>query len=524
MTLIRSITTVGNFTIVSRILGFIRDLLMASFIGAGPVMDALVVAIKIPSFFRRLFAEGAFNAAFVPLFSGVLSTQGKEEAKTYAEEIMSFLIAVLIGLIIVVEIFTPFCMSIFVYGFKSTPERLHLTIEYTRITFPYLLVISLTALYSGILNSLDRFVAAASSQAAGNAFIVGVLLLAGIGGTGDLKWAGGIVATAILFSGIVQLIWVLHPTHKQGVRLRLLRPRLTPRVKKFLKKMIPGAVGSGVVQINLFIGTLIASFLPEGGVSFLYYADRLNQLPLSVIGTAISTALLPLMSRQLRKGESKAAVHNQNRALEFGLLLVLPATLGLILAAHPFISVLFERGKFTEYDAYQTALTLMGYASGLPAYILVKIFATSFFARQDTMTPVKIATLAVAVDIILSIVLFFPLKHVGIALATAGASWINAFVLGYILYRQGLLHRDYRLKRFLPRLFIATIVSAIVVFFAVQETTALLMQGVFWRVSSLLIIVGAGLISFFGIIIITKAVNFTELWSKHPPKHEVPLP
>lgn len=523
MTLIRSITTVGNFTIISRILGFIRDLLTASYIGAGPVMDALVVAIKIPSFFRRLFAEGAFNAAFVPLFSGVLSTQGKEEARTYAEEIMSFLVTVLIGLIVIVEIFTPFFMSIFVYGFKSTPDRLNLAIEYTRITFPYLLVISLTALYSGILNSLDRFIAAASSQAAGNAFIVGVILFAGVS-TDSTKMGGSIVAAAILFSGLVQLIWVLHPTHRQGIKLRSLRPKLTPRVKEFLKKMVPGAVGSGVVQINLFIGTLIASFLPTGGVSFLYYADRLNQLPLSVIGTAISTALLPLMSRQLRKGENGAAIHNQNRALEFGLLLVLPATLGLILAAHPFISILFERGKFTEYDSYQTALTLMGYASGLPAYILVKIFATSFFARQNTVTPVKIAALAVVVDILLSIILFFPLKHVGIALATAIASWINAFVLGYLLYKQGLLRKDPRLKRFIPRLFLATLLSAIVVFFAVQETAVLLEQGLFWRIMSLLIIVGTGLISFFGIIVLTKAVNFKELWSKNPPKKEIPLP
>lgn len=515
MTLIRSIATVGNYTIISRILGFVRDLLMASYIGAGPVMDALVVAIKIPSFFRRLFAEGAFNAAFVPLFAGTFAAEGKEEARTYAEEIMSLLVAILIGLIIIIEILMPACMSVFVYGFKATPERMNLAIEYTRITFPYLLFISLTALYSGILNSLDKFVAAASSQAAGNVFIVGILLI-----VGAHAHIGTIVATAILLSGIVQFMWVLCPTRKQGITLRLLRPRVTPRVKKFLHKMIPGAIGSGVVQINLFIGTLIASFLPEGGVSFLYYADRLNQLPLSVIGTAIGTALLPLMSRQLKKGDTSAAIHNQNRSLEFGLLLVLPATLGLIIAAHPFISVLFERGKFSEYDAYQTALTLMGYASGLPAYILIKIFATSFFARQDTATPVKVAGVAVIIDIILSILLFFPLKHVGIALATAGASWFNALTLGYFLYKQGLLLQDAHFKKFFPRLCIAALLSGALVFFSVQETALWLEEGQLWGIMSLLVIVGAGLISFFGVITITKAVNFKELWSKSPSKQE----
>ena len=517
MSLIKSFTTVGTFTIVSRIFGFLRDFLMAEFIGAGLIMDALVIAIKVPSFFRRLFAEGAFNATFVPLFAGALSTKGKQEAQTYAEEIMSFLVLIIIGLIIIFELFTPFCMSILTPGFKATPERFELAITFSRITFPYLLLISLTALYSGILNSLDRFAAAALSPAIGNIFICLIMLL-----THKNTHIGEIVATSILFSGFVQLLCVLIPSHQNGIKLRLLKPRLTPRIKEFLTRMIPGAVGSGVVQINLFIGTIIASCLPVGGVSYLYFADRLNQLPLSVIGTAISTALLPLMARQLKKGDTAAALHNQNRSLEFGLLLVFPATIALILAAHPFVTVLFERGKFTAFDAYQTSLTLMAYACGLPAYILIKIFVTSFFAREDTKTPVIIAAIAVVVDIGLSLLFFIPFKHVGIALATAVASWVNAFLLGYLLKKRKLLDFDHRLKRFMPRLLGVSVITGGIIYTVVTLTDSLAHSPVLIeRILALFCIVLAGLLVFFGLIYMTKAVNFKDF--DKTSKKDIPL-
>ncbi|HQS83745.1 MAG: murein biosynthesis integral membrane protein MurJ [Alphaproteobacteria bacterium 16-39-46] len=518
MSLIKSFTTVGFFTILSRIFGFLRDLLMATYIGAGPVMDALVIAIRIPSTLRRLFAEGAFNAAFVPLFAGTLSTEGKQEAQTYAEEVMSFLVTVIIGVIIVFELFAPFFMSFLTPGFKATPERFELALLFTRITFPYLLLISLTALYSGILNSLDRFVAAALSPAIGNIFICAVMLIAGASTN-----IGYIVAWALLLSGLVQFLCVLFPTSNQQIKLRFKRPGLTPRTKKFLLRMIPGAIGSGVVQINLFIGTTIASFLPIGGVSYLYYADRLNQLPLSVIGTAISTALLPLMSRQLRKGDTQAALHNQNRSLEFGLLLALPATIALILAAEPFIIVLFERGKFTPEIAHQTALTLMGYACGLPAYILIKIFATSFFSREDTKTPVLTAAVSVVVDIALSLLLFIPLKHVGIALATAGASWVNAALLAYILQKRDLLNFDSRLKRFIPKILGSSFVMALVLYIVIEHTQFLIQGNAWERITGLVLIVGSGLSVFCTSVFLTKAVNFKD-FDKNPPKHEVPLP
>ncbi|MBT5654089.1 MAG: murein biosynthesis integral membrane protein MurJ, partial [Alphaproteobacteria bacterium] len=445
MRLIRSITTVGNYTILSRIAGFGRDLILAAFLGASPVMDALAVSIKIPSFFRRLFAEGAFNAAFVPLFAGTLAEKGTKEATTYAEEIMSLLVFILIALVVLMEIFMPQVMPIITWGFRATPERMEMVIMFTRITFPFIILISLVALYSGILNSLDRFVAAASSPLSGNIFIVIGLLLIG------RELASGYeVAWVILISGAIQLVWVVVPTYSAGIKLRLLYPSITPRVKRFLKRMIPGAIGSGVIQINLFIGTFIASFLPEGGISFLYYADRLNQLPLSVIGTAVSTALLPLMSKQLRSNKKDVALHSQNRALEFSLLLVLPATAALMIAAVPFTRVLFERGEFSTLEAIETAKALMGYACGLPAYILVKVFSTTFFAKQDTKTPVIIAGISVLVDIVLSVyfVFYTPLNHIGIALATALASWVNALLLGYMLHRQGFLAVDQKLKTF----------------------------------------------------------------------------
>jgi len=518
MSLIKSFTTVGFFTILSRVFGFLRDFLMAMYIGAGPITDALVVSIKIPSTLRRLFAEGAFNAAFVPLFAGTLSADGKEEAQTYAEEVMSFLVTVIIGVIVVFEVFAPFFMSFLTPGFKATPERFELALIFTRITFPYLLLISLTALYSGILNSMDRFVAAAISPAIGNIFISAILIIAG-----PSVNIGEIVAVAVLLSGLVQLLCVIFSTHNQNIKLRLIKPGLTPRTKKFLIRMVPGAIGSGVVQINLFIGTTIASFLPVGSVSYLFYADRLNQLPLSVIGTAISTALLPLMSRQLRRGETQAALHNQNRSLEFGLLLALPAAIALLIAAEPFVIVLFERGKFTAEIAHQTALTLMGYACGLPAYILIKIFATSFFSREDTKTPVIIAAISVVVDIALSLLLFIPLKHVGIALATAGASWVNAILLAYILRKRDLLNFDARLKRFIPKVLVSSFLMTLVLYIIIEHTQALILGNNWEKVGGLILIVGSGLIVFFASVFLTKAVNFKD-FDKNPPRHETPLP
>lgn len=451
MNLIRSITTVGGYTIGSRLFGFVREILTASFLGAGPAADALVVAIKLPSFFRRLFAEGAFNASFVPLFAGLLATKGKEEARTFAEQILTMWVGVLFLLMLCVELFLPTLMPLLVPGFKSTPDRLYYAIEFSRITFPFIFFISLTALYSGILNSIDKFAIVASSPMIGNMVIIAIVM-----GFYDKFFSSGYAfAWGIMACGILQWIWVWIPSLKEGMGLRFVWPRFDTNVRSFFKILAPAAFGSGVVQINLFVGAFIASWLPTGAISYLNYADRLNQLPLSVIGVAVSTALLPILSRQIRAEAWEKAQQIQGQALEFSMFLTMPAALALIFLAEPFVMMVFERGAFTVHDTEATALTLQALAVGLPAYVLIKVFSSSFFARQDTLTPVYTACAGIVVDIGLSLILMGTFHQIGIAFATAAAAWVNAIWLGYLLWRQGYLCFEDRLKKFASRMLLA---------------------------------------------------------------------
>lgn len=448
MRLIKSIATVGGFTIGSRLVGFLREVLTASLLGAGPAADALVLAIKLPSFFRRLFAEGAFNAAFVPIFAGLLATNGEKDARSFAEKILTILTCSLLFLVIFVELFLPYILPVILPGFKQTPERLQYAIEFTRITFPFIFFISLTALYSGILNSLDRFAAGASSPMAGNLAIIAVVLSL----HDTFQSPGFAFAMGVTACGILQLLWVLIPSWKHGMRLRLRKPSLSPSVRKFFVVMGPAAMGSGVVQINLFIGAFIASWLPTGAISYMNYADRLNQLPLSVIGAAVGTALLPLLSKEIRQGNEERAQFNQSTALEFSLFLVLPAMTGLMCMAPELIKMVFQRGAFSAEDTQATALTLQAFAIGLPAYVMIKVFSSIFFARQDTKTPIITAGIGIIVDIFLSIILMQTLAQVGIALATAAAAWVNAFLLAFILWRQGHLPLTQQLVNYLPKI------------------------------------------------------------------------
>lgn len=507
MKLFKSIVTVGGFTMASRIFGFVRTILTASYLGATGISDALEVAIKIPSFLRRLFAEGAFNAAFVPLFAAQLAGEGEEAAKSFAEEILSIFICVLLVIVVLVEIFMPVLMPLFVPGFTRTPERLHYAIEFTRVTFPFIFFISLTALYSGILNSFERFAAVASSPMVGNMCIIAVVL----GMATYFSTPGHAFALGILLCGVVQFLWVWIPAVRLRMALKLIRPKMTPRVTEFLAKVTPAAASSGVVQINILIGMVIASFLPAGGVSYLSYADRLNQLPLSVVGTAIGTALLPLLTKQIRKGNHQQAIKSQNDALEMALILTLPATLGLFCLAEPLVVVLFERKAFDAVASLATSQTLMAFSWGLPAYVLTKIFSSCFFAYQNTRTPLKAAAIAVAVDIVLSVLMVKPLQHVGIALATAISAWVNASLLGYLLWRKGYFTMTPHLRKVLPRYGVVSLLTGVYL-----QLMAMILKDQFREtfmvsVTVLSLFILSGIILFFGLAKAFKAINFKEL-------------
>ncbi len=458
MNIVKATLTVGSFTAISRVLGFGRDLLIAAVLGAGAAADAFFVSFKLANLLRRLFAEGAFNAAFVPLFARALEGEGREEARRFAEEALAVMSVALLVVVLAAEIAMPWLVRGLAPGFEPGSERYGLAVELSRITFPYLMLISLAALFSGVLNSLGRFAAAAFAPIILNVVLITTLLLASLHPATPAQ----ALAWGVAVAGVLQLAWVAVAARRNGMGLRLRLPRLTPRLKRLFQLMLPGAIGSGVYQINLIVDTWFASLLPVGAVSYLFYADRLNQLPLGIIGVAIGTALLPMLSRQLRVADFASASRTQNRAIEIGLLFTLPAAAGLIVLAEPIIAVLFERGAFGPAETAATAGALVAFSIGLPAYVLIKVLAPGFFAREDTATPVKVAALCLVANVLLILALIRPLDHVGIALATALSNCLNVACLGWILQRRGHLHIDERLRRIVPRIVVATVAMALV--------------------------------------------------------------
>lgn len=463
MNLFRASATIGVFTMVSRVTGFARDMLIAAIIGTGPVADAFFIAFKLPSLFRRLFAEGAFNAGFVPIFSQLLEKEGHATAKRFTEEALAVLVLSLLALLAIFEVFMPWLMLGLAPGFIGDPFKFDLAVELTRITFPYLLFVSVVSLMGGVLNSLGRFAAQAAAPVLLNLVLIGALLVL----QDALESNGHALAWGVFAAGVVQLAGMTLACWRAGFRLRPRLPRLSPRVRELGRLMVPAVVGSGAAQVNVAVDIIIASLLPTGAVSYLFFADRLVQLPLGVVGVAVSTALLPLLSRQVGAGDGAGAMHSLNRAVELVLLLCVPAAVALMLVAHPIVQVLFQRGAFTAQASAATAAAVVAFAAGLPAYVLVKVLAPPFFARRDTRTPVVIAVICLGLNIALNLALMGPLQHVGLALATALAAWVNAACLAAVLRRRGQWALDARLVRAAWRGLVATALMAAVVWVAI---------------------------------------------------------
>ena len=492
---------------ISRVLGFVRDILIAAILGAGPVADAFFVAFKLPNFFRRLFAEGAFNAAFVPLFARHMSEGGKDAARRFAEEVLSVFVVALLLFVTAMQVAMPWLMYGFAPGFADDPLRFDLAVALAQITFPYLLFISLVSQLGGVLNALSRFAAAAATPIILNLCLIGALLSL----SGFVETRGHALAWGVAAAGAAQFIWLMIACHRAEFGLRLLRPRLTPRVKRLLILVLPGAIGAGVVQINLLIDVVIASLLPRGSVSFLYYADRVNQLPLGVIGVAVGTALLPLLSRQLRAGEHDNATGSMNRAMEFALLLTVPAAAALMIIPDGIVAVLFERGAFGAVETAATASALAAYALGLPAYVLIKVLGPGFFAREDTVTPVKIAALCVVINLGLNLLLMGPLLHVGIALATAISAWINAGLLLIVLRRRGHFKFDDRLRRALPRILLASAAMTAAVGLATDALAGFAAIGAVTRTVALAAVIVIGLAGFAAAAVLFGAARLSDV-------------
>lgn len=512
MKLYKSFATVGGLTLLSRVLGFVRDILFAWAFGTGWVADAFNVAFRFPNLFRRLFGEGAFNSAFVPLFAKRLEGDGRESARALAEEAMSGLVLVIGVLTVVFMLFMPWLMFLLAPGFSADPAKFDLAVLLTRITFPYLMCMSLVALFSGVLNSFGKFVESSAVSIVLNLTLT-VAIFTGfwLGFHNDPN--GGIAqAIGVFVAGLLQLWLLWDGLRRNNFTLRLRRPRMTDGMRQLVTLGIPGVIAGGVTQINIMIGTMIAS-MEERAVSQLYYADRLYELPLAIVGIAIGVVLLPDVSRHLRAGNHEAVMDSQNRSLEFAMLLTVPAAVALAVIPAEITRVLFERGAFGPSDTATTALLLSVFALGLPAFVLIKVFSPAYFAREDTRTPMRYATISLTANTLGSIALFFLfrklgwLPHLGIAVATTLGGWLNAVLLGSTLVRRGLFVSDGRLFKAMPLILLASAAMAAVLIFGARWLAPYLAAGqsIGIKFAGLGMLVSAGLLT-YGLAILALGV------------------
>lgn len=503
--LMRSFATVGGWTLASRILGFVRDILMASYLGAGAVTDAFNAAFSLPNMFRRFFAEGAFNLAFVPMFTKK-STVDKGEAEAFARDAYWLMASFLIGFSILAMTAMPLLVWVIVPGYAGT-EKFDMTVLFGRIAFPYILFISLTALLSGMLNATGRFATAAAAPVLLNAAFIASLLLAA-----HFGWPMGLtLAWAVPVGGVAQLVVVWFAVRRAGFAMRFRRPRLTPELKRLLIIAAPAVLAGGVMQINLIVGRQVASFT-EGAVSWLYYADRLYQLPLGVVAIAVGVVLLPELSRRLREGEIERARDAFSRGMEFSLALTLPAAVALVVIAHPLISVLFERGAFTASDSDSTALALAIYGLGLPAFVLQKVLQPLYYAREDTRSPFRYALNSMVVNAALAFGLMPFIGFTAAAWGTTLAAWAMVFQLWYGARPMGEAARpDARMRDRLWRIILASAFMGLCLWLAAQALAPMLYGP--GRTLALLVLVLAGMASYFGLGALIGAFRLSDFRS-----------
>ena len=454
MNIIKSTGTFSFYTLISRILGYLRDFLIAIFLGSGPVADAFFVAFRIPNTFRRLFGEGSFNAAFVPSYSKELIKK-KIKSEAFANDVFNLLALTLLILVIIVELFMPFFVSLIAPGFKTYPEKFLLAIQLTKITFPFIFFVSLASFFSAILNSHNRFAAASAAPIILNILMIGVLLFGKILDEKLVVY----LSYAVTFAGFIQAIFLMIFV-KKFFHLKIkFNFTFTKEIKIFLKKLLPSIFSSGVTQINILIGTIIASF-QASAVSYLYYADRIYQINLAIAGIAIGTVILPKLSSYIQKNKIRDIHRIQNKSLELSLLLSLPASLALIIGSDQIVNALFGYGSFTENDIEQTSLALRYFGYGIPAFAALKIFANFFFARDNTMTPFRISLVVVIINVFVSVLFFKQIGFVIIPIATTLSTWIGVFYYLYILLKIGYLKIEPKFYiRLMKILFSTSVVS-----------------------------------------------------------------
>jgi putative peptidoglycan lipid II flippase len=522
MRLIRSTAIIGSLTLMSRILGLVRDTLMTKYLGAGPITDALITAYKIPNTFRRIFAEGAFNAAFVPLYARRIEEEGEEAADNFASEAFASLFLLVACIVVLFEVTMPWTLNLFGVGlgrealsatdaFPANLSPYDLAVVCAQITMPYLLMMSLTSLLSGVLNTRHQFAVAAFTPVLLNVILIGVL-----GTMASAGWSQALLTLYLCIgmsvSGVFQLSLVFWACRKAGVQIGFKRPRLTPGVKRLFVLGVPGMIAAGITHINIMVSNTIAT-LQESAASWLYWADRLYQLPLGMIGIAMGVALLPTLSRHLRSGDEDAAKMSLNRAMEIAAFLTLPAAVALAVMPEFLVGGLFERGAFDSTDTHNTGMALRMFAFGLPAFVLIKVLTPAFFARENTKTPMVFAGMSAIVNLVLGFILFLKFGFVGLAVATTFASWLNVLALLRALLRSGDFAPDARLLSRLPRLAVASALMGGFIAALVYKLSPHMGAGFVQNYLLLALVSGAGLLFYAACALGVRGVDLAEIRS-----------
>ena len=505
MNLIASTSTFGFFTLISRILGYVRDILIAIFLGTSFFADAFFVAFRLPNTFRRLFAEGTFNAAFIPSYASELAVN-KERADHFAKNIFNLLFLILLILVLISEIFMPQLIFLIAPGFYKDPEKLKLAVDLSRITFPFLFFICIASFFGAILNSYNKFAAAAAAPIILNVILIGSLFFSQWLNISDVLT----LSYAVSFAGFLQLLILLFFVRKNFKPILSIKIKLDKQIKFFFRKLLPSIFSSGVTQINILVGTIIASF-QAGAVSYLYYADRVYQINLAVAGIAVGTVMLPELSKHVKNNNSDEINNLQNRALELCLFLSIPAATALVLASEEIITSLFGYGSFNSDSVTNTALALTFFAFGVPAFSILKIFSNYFFARNDTKTPFYLSVISVILNILISVSFFNKLGFVIIPIATSISSWINVFFHYYFIKKRNLYNFDKTFIYKFPRMILSVVVMGIILYLLLGFFSEQFNYNEGWKFIYLFIIVIISLFSYFLISNFSGALKFKDI-------------
>jgi putative peptidoglycan lipid II flippase len=523
MSLVKNVGTIGSLTLVSRVFGFARDMLLARVLGAGLAADAWQLAFTLPNTFRRLFAEGAFSVAFVPMYTKTLAGEGGEEAADkFANDVLSVFVWVLLAFSAVCMLVMPGIVWLLASDYQDVPGKFELSVTLSQITFPYLMLVSLVAMLSGVLNARSRFAPGALVPV-----LLNIVLIAGIliGAYLRDKTGGSDVTVAyaqsiaLAVAGAVQLLYMMWATRRAGVRLKLTMPKISPEVKRLGMLILPATFGAGIYQISQLVDTFFATSLPQGSLTLLKFADRLNQMPLGVFGIALGTAILPMLARHIQSGDDREAQRLQTNAVEIAMLLCLPCAVALSICAEAFTTGIFSGGKMTTQDTALMGNIVIALVAGLPAYVLVKVFQPAFFSREDTRTPVFIAAGSLAINIALNFYVVPRYGIVGLAAATAITATLNVTALVTILHIRGWFHLTAPLIGKILRQIVATAAMGIALWFLTPALEPWWTGVWYERVGALSALIVIGAVVFFGIAYLTGALDkdlLSQLRRKRP--------